>query len=219
MSTIVVGEVPADEFALFQTFNGIPNVEFECERVVENGEEVSMPILWARADDVEREVLDRALEADDSVSEFSVLADFEDEWLYRMTWVSQIELVLHILLNARGTILDCYGDEKGWRIRIFYPERDALSATQEFCTDYGLTFDVVRIREMDEEPTGRFGLTDEQYRALTIAWEEGYFDVPRAVQLEDLAEDLDISHQSLSERIRRAHANLIEETLGISAPR
>lgn len=36
----------------------------------------------------------------------------------------------------------------------------------------------------------------------------GYYDVPRTVTLTELADSLDVSHQGLSERLRRAHANL-----------
>ncbi|MFC7008889.1 helix-turn-helix domain-containing protein [Halalkalicoccus salilacus] len=41
----------------------------------------------------------------------------------------------------------------------------------------------------------------------------GYYDVPRTVTLTELANKLDISHQALSERLRRAHANLIDRTI------
>lgn len=102
MSTIAVGEVPADEFALYRPVDVVPDVEFERERVVENGDEISTPIIWAGTDAVERLALDQALEADDSVSDATALADFDGEWLYRMAWVEQTELVLQVLLSARN---------------------------------------------------------------------------------------------------------------------
>ena len=61
-----------------------------------------------------------------------------------------------------------------------------------------VSFDVRSIREFDGEPAGRYGLTDEQYRALVAAARAGYFDVPRAAELESLAAQFDISHQALS---------------------
>lgn len=219
MSTIVVGEIPAEQFALEGTFDRIPSVEFEGERVVETGDRVTMPIVWARATELDRESLDQSLDADDSVGDFSVLASFDDEWLYRVEWVRQAEFVIKVLLDAEGTILDTHGSASGWRFRVFYPRRDSFSETNERCEEHGFDFEVLRVREMDGEPRGRFGLTDEQYRAVMTAWEEGYFDVPRGAQLEDVADALDISHQALSERLRRGHANLIEATLSISDDR
>ena len=66
---------------------------------------------------------------------------------------------------------------------------------------------------MEGEPSDRFGLTDEQYEALTMACETGSVDVPRATDLDELAAELDISHQALSERFRRGTEMLIEEAL------
>ena len=41
---------------------------------------------------------------------------------------------------------------------------------------------------------------------------------PREADLGDVADRLDISHQALSERLRRGHTNLIKETIGVGAP-
>lgn len=214
MSTIVWGDLPANEFALQETFEVVPDAVFECETVVENGQEVTMPLLWARVDDAIE--LDTALDSDPSVRDVSKLASFDGEALYHMDWVREVHLVLQMLLNSRGTILDAYGQGDRWRLRIFYPEWDEMSTTNEFCEDHGLSFDVKRVRKMDSDPTGRYGLTDEQYRALSLAWEAGYFDIPRKTGTEELAEQLDITHQALSERLRRGHNTLIENTIGIS---
>jgi predicted DNA binding protein len=64
---------------------------------------------------------------------------------------------------------------------------------------------------MEGEPSDRFGLTDEQYEAM--ACETGSVDVPRATDLDELAAELDISHQAFSERLRWGTEMLIEEAL------
>jgi predicted DNA binding protein len=66
---------------------------------------------------------------------------------------------------------------------------------------------------MEGKPSGRYGLTDQQYDALTAACEAGYFAVPRETDLDELSDDLGISHQALSERIRRGTEALVTETL------
>ena len=213
MPTVVVGEVPTEEFALRKTLEEVPGAEFECERVVESADEVVMPLVWAR--DANGEELHGALQRDPSVRNLTRLADRGDEWLYRMDWVRQVQLVLRIILQTKATVLDAYGDSGGWNFRILYPEHDEFSTTSEFCRDHDLTFEIKRVRTIDEEPTSRYGLTREQYEALRVAWERGYFDVPRQVDIETLADELDISHQALSERLRRGHSTLIRETLGV----
>ncbi|WP_368276914.1 helix-turn-helix domain-containing protein [Halocatena pleomorpha] len=73
---------------------------------------------------------------------------------------------------------------------------------------------VVSIQTVDDEQSTLYGLTSAQHRALTQADNMGYFKVPRDVGLETVAETLDISHQALSERLRRAHQTLIGSTIG-----
>lgn len=216
MPTIVWGDLPTSEFALQETFDVVPDAVFESEQVVQNGTDVVMPMLWARAGDPDE--LDVALENDPTVGEVTKLAELDGEVLYRMEWVRQVELVLQMMLNSSGTVLDAYGNSERWRLRIFYPDREELSATNEFCEEHDLPFDVRRVRDMDSEPASRYGLTNEQYESLKRAWEAGYFDVPRETGIEELAEELGISHQALSERLRRGHNTLVENMLGVSVP-
>jgi len=49
-----------------------------------------------------------------------------------------------------------------------------------------------------------------------LAYERGYFDTPRETSLEEIAEELGITQQSLSSRLRRGHRRLIKATLSSS---
>ncbi|WP_254544275.1 bacterio-opsin activator domain-containing protein [Halomarina pelagica] len=214
MATVTRAKIPAQEFALYETLRAVPDVEFECERLVESGEGVVMPLLWARGADPE--TLNEAFETDPSVSNVRLVGEFDEELLYRMNWIEQVHLVLQMLTTLHATVMDAYGDDQWWHLRVLFPDRAALSRTNDFCESRGLTFEVVHVREMRDDPVGRFGLTNEQYEALTMACERGYFRVPRETGLDALADDLDISHQALSERLRRGTEALVEETLLIS---
>lgn len=208
---VVTGEIPAEEFALREAMDALPGVEFEVERIVKSGSEALMPLMWIR--NADREAVERAFEADPSVQDLTLLSAFEDELLYRMEWISDIRVALQMLTDAEATITDAYGTNGRWILRILYPDRDSLTATTQFADDQGLTFDVTAIRELEGEPAGRYGLTETQFRALETAFEEGYFDVPRGIELTELADQLDISHQALSERLRRAIRALVEDAL------
>jgi hypothetical protein len=211
MVTIVRGTVPATEFALSHTLETLPSLEFEIERIVDTGDEAVMPLVWVRGADVEQ--VEEVFEADPSVDEVSLLAAFERESLYRMKWIDHVRLLLQMLTNSEATVLDAYGHDGRWALRVMYPEREHVSTTMEFCDGHGLSFDVESVRELEGEPAGRFGLTDEQFEALRTAAERGFFSVPREVTLKELAEEFGVSHQALSERIRRATAALVEDTL------
>jgi predicted DNA binding protein len=211
MATIGEIYLPADEFALYHTLEALDTVQFEVERMVAHEQDHLMPYVWASG--VDRGELEDALEEDSSVAECELLAEPEEDYLYRMDWVESIETLVHILLEEEGTILVAEGDRGGWLLRVLFPDRDSLSRAYDFCRENDLSLDIQRIYDVDDGKQGRFGLTDEQEETIAAAYERGYYDVPRGVSLSDFAEGLDVSHQALSERIRRGHKTLVENSV------
>ncbi|WP_458190449.1 helix-turn-helix domain-containing protein [Haladaptatus sp. NG-WS-4] len=214
MSTIAEIELPAQEFALRETLREIPEAEFDVVRVAAHDDDQVLPYLWAYADDFEE--LDDVLQNDPSVNEMTLLEDLGDERLYRMYWVEQIRVVIHIIIEEKATILNLHGKEDRWRLRILFPTRDSLSATYDFCQNSGLSLDIRNIYEMSDTRHGLFGLTEEQHETLLMALESGYYDIPRESTADDLASSLDISHQAVSERLRRGHRSLVKNALAVS---
>lgn len=214
MAIIVRGRVPAPEFALAETLTKLSDVALEVERIVASDEDAVMPLLWVRG--VDHTTVIRVLSDDSSVREVELLSAFEDEeeeHLYRMEWVSEIELVLQMLTTAGATIMEAFSGDTSWSLRVLYPSRDALTATVEYCEVKGLTFAIESVHEMEGDPSGRYGLSEVQYKALTAAAEAGYYHVPRDITMQALAEDLDVSHQAFSERLRRAVDTLVAPRL------
>jgi predicted DNA binding protein len=212
MSTIVEARLPADQFALEQTLSGVPGATFEIVRLVANGTDRLMPFLWATADDPD--ALVDALEADPSTENIEMLTELTDEFLFRMEWMAHIRIMVYIMIEEEGTILDAYGKNERWELRILFPEHDSVSATHEFCDDYDIDLEFGRVYQLSESlRRGQYGLTDDQYDTITDAFEAGYYEVPRDVTLTDLAAENDVTHQALSERIRRGHRMLIRNTL------
>ncbi|WP_266081116.1 helix-turn-helix domain-containing protein [Haladaptatus caseinilyticus] len=85
-------------------------------------------------------------------------------------------------------------------------------------------FDLKSMNEIDNpgEPldSGRLTevlitkLADKQLSVLETAYNMGYFEVPREVSAQNLADELDISQSTLSERLRTAERNLLELIYG-----
>ncbi|WP_336343515.1 helix-turn-helix domain-containing protein [Halalkalicoccus ordinarius] len=211
MGTIAELNIPADEFALGPTFRELSDLEVEIERLVAHDHGRVMPFAWLTADDPD--ALEETLSTDETVEEYELISRVDGDQLYRMEWVDSIEMVIHILLEEEGTILHARGKYDGWHVRVLFPDRDSLSRTYDFADDHGLRFDVVRIYELDDERKGRFGLSDEQQETLAAATKLGYYDVPRGITQAELAEKLGVSHQALSERLRRAQKTLNENTV------
>jgi hypothetical protein len=105
----------------------------------------------------------------------------------------------------------------GWRQTGWFADRDTFSTFASFWRR-NADFRLHRLtRDGESEPSGD-GLTDRQHEALRIAYELGYFDIPRRASLDDIAAELDISASSVSERLRRAQTQLIEETVATTWP-
>lgn len=213
MSTLAELGIPADEFALGETIASVPGLSFKVERVVAHDSDRIMPFIWTAGSPKDFDRLDEMLVADESVDGFSVLAELDGERLYQMDWVADIRIVVRILLEERSTILKAHGRDGQWLLRILFPTREALSNTIEFCERYNLTAKVQSVYELREAPGGRYGLTEQQYEALVAASEQGYYEVPRQVTLRELAGEFDVSHQSLSELLRRGQDTLVRDTL------
>ncbi|WP_266082567.1 helix-turn-helix domain-containing protein [Haladaptatus caseinilyticus] len=211
--TVVEVEIPINEFALRQTVSKFPSIDFEIERAVAHDADRVMPFIWVQSDEIDRDEFETVIGNDPSLEQFDLIADLDEEWLYRMEWITEIEALIHILVEEQGTILSAVGSQAGWNLRILFADRDALSRTFEYCKTQGLTFNIINIYQFEEGREGRLGLTEEQQDTLISAFEAGYFDIPREANAEKLAADLGISHQAVSERLRRGYANLIQNTL------
>ncbi|WP_049902722.1 helix-turn-helix domain-containing protein [Halococcus agarilyticus] len=211
MSTISEVSIGATTFALGDTLEAVPEATFDVERVVAHDDDHVMPFVWVTAPD--RAALEAAFADDPSVVDIELLSELDDEWLYRMEWVSHVQFVVHAIVEEGATVLDAHSGRGRWQLRILFPDRASLSRTYESCEGHDIDIDIETIYEMDNERHGRYGLTDDQSVTLTTAFEHGFYEVPRGVSVADLADELDISHQALSERFRRAHGTLIENSL------
>jgi len=202
MATITEFEISSDGFAMSRTLTELEGVELEIERVVAHTEESVMPYVWVLGDDFD--AFDQVLGEDPSVDEFERISE-ADEWvLYRMNWASDIHFLTKLLLEYEGTILSATAVSNRWHIRALFPTHECVSKTYDYAKEHGMSLTLAAIYEMSDERSGRFGLTEEQNEALTLATERGFFKVPREVDLQELSDELGISHQSLSERLRRA---------------
>jgi predicted DNA binding protein len=213
MGTIVEATIPVNEFALKDTFETLPESEFEIRRTVADGGDGGT-FVWASADDRER--LAAALEDDATTKDVSRVAELAEAGLYRIEWASPIRFLFSLLAGSDGSILRTRGTTTGWDLRFLFLEHSGASAMHDVCQAYGLEISISRVVNLDEANPDTQGalaeqhLTDKQRETLRLAYETGYYAIPRETSLKELAERQNISHQSLSERLRRGHEALIE---------
>lgn len=215
-ATLVTARLPADEFALAETLMSVPDLSIECASLVTAGETRPLPLLWFQTP--APEMLATALENDPTVIAADALVHTDDRHLYRMEWEPSLGWLCQLLLSSQAILQNASASERHWQVEILYPDRETLSQTSEYCEQYNLSFEIESIRTLDPDQTTQYGLTPPQYEALTVACERGYFTVPREIDLETIADELGVSHQALSERLRRGHQTLINTMLGGPGP-
>ena len=215
MSVILEFTIENDEFTLGRVLSGPPAMEIELERIVPT-ENVVMPFLWVTGEAFD--AFERKVIGHEYVHDILPLDRIEDSTLYRVDWHERQNDLIRGIAASDGTILEGYADER-WHFRIRFIDHDALSSFHNYCTDHGITIHIVRTytEVKRTESVKQFGLTEGQREALVLGLRNGYFDTPSQASLDDLAAELDVSQQALSDRIRRGTKRVLSEALLASA--
>ncbi|MFC5367597.1 helix-turn-helix domain-containing protein [Salinirubrum litoreum] len=155
-----------------------------------------------------------ALDDDPTVGEVLLLGLIDSQLVYRIT-VGDCVPLLPPDATDRGIRVLHAGTENGaWRLRLHCPDRSVLEALRRHYHDNGVSF---RIKRLHDARTTRGApsvtLSPVHRETLTIAYEAGYFDVPRNATQSELAERLGLSRSGVSQRLRRATAALVEQLL------
>jgi predicted DNA binding protein len=110
-------------------------------------------------------------------------------------------------------VLTGIGTKNEWRFEVRGEDQKATAEFREYCQKNDIPIEITAVHAMLPIQGEGYELTDTQREALVLAYERGYFDSPRQASLEEIAEELDITQQSLSSRLRRGHRRLIGATL------
>jgi predicted DNA binding protein len=213
MPTIAEFAIPTGQFALRETLERRPNLAFEIDRVVAHATARVMPFVWASGEDDELEGLTAILDEDPSVEIAELLTEDENGRFYRLEWADEARLIGYAVIEHDATVQRAIAANGQWNFRVLFPDRSGVSATSDFADEHGLSLTLERLHGVDKYHRVQFGLTDSQHRTLVESYEQGYYEIPRESDMTALADTLEISHQALSERLRRATGNLIENAL------
>lgn len=159
--------------------------------------------------------LEANFESAENVTSFERITADGDRVLYAVSLSAQSDDVFEFVRTHSIQVLNARTEGSRWRLEMRFPDSETISSFRQFCTERDVAFEVRRITERAtrSDVESRFGLTDAQHEALVLAVERGYYDIPRRRTTVDLADELDISDQALTERLRRAITTLVERTL------
>lgn len=88
-------------------------------------------------------------------------------------------------------------------------EQDALQGLVANLPDY-LSVSVNRLGEYDAYRESQVtALTDRQEEVLDVAWERGYYEIPRQANVRDVADEVGCSKSTAADHLRKAEARLV----------
>lgn len=171
-------------------------------------------MVWAEGSDIA--AFEEGLDADPTVAEYTVVGGDRRRRLYRvrMSAAGRERTASMCWIEANGQFVDATRRDDGWQVRLRFPDREAVRTFFECCADLdGVAVSLTRLYESEETENRPYGLSRRQLDALRTAFEAGYFDVPRNATLDDLAAELGVSDNAVSERLRRGMRSVLAATL------
>ncbi|NHN46459.1 bacterio-opsin activator [Halostella sp. JP-L12] len=176
-------------------------------------DETAHYIFWAEGGDFK--AFEEGLDADPTVTDPKTLTELKTRRLYRVTSTGQGggTKTLQAWRDLNLVLLDGEGTQDGWTHRMRFPDREALGQYHRLFLEQGWPFRLQTVyRESEARNDVDALLTDKQKEALVTAYEAGHFDIPQTASQTDVATEVGVSPQALSERLQRGIRTLIEAT-------
>ncbi|TYL38005.1 bacterio-opsin activator [Natronococcus pandeyae] len=210
MTSIINLEISGEGTGLTALVNAVPSLTCEAEEgIASNGHN-----LWLSG--ASKEDLEAGLAEASTIEDYSLISGTEEKWLYNVEFTPETIDIFEVVLEEGGTILDASAPDGSWVLNIRVEERNDASSIYETLEDHGFRPTIIRLSDTTGENHSQTGLTQRQYETLVAAIDHGYFRIPREVSMQELSDELDISHQALSERLRRAYQSLVTTELNVT---
>lgn len=211
MSVIAELRIAGADFALGRTLDAVSGMAIELESMVPLGGR-PVPFFWVH--DSNRDAFEANLADGETVEEVTKIDELDGRTLYSLKWTLERDELFRGIQEQGAQVLGATGTVMDWEFELRFPSHGALSDFQRYCNRERIEVTVRRIYNPTRPEIGPwFGLTPIQRETLLLAVESGYYDIPRRCSTIELAEELDVSDQAVTERLRRAIVTLASNTL------
>ncbi len=211
----IIAQLRLDQSELFlrPTLHRAPDVTVEPDYwTTIDGDRTLVFITVYGADEGFTE-FESALETDPTVFDPVCVDRYPDRRIYRVAVADRTVRIVSQTAELGGRLLEWSSTRDGWLVQLRFPDRDALVDFNDFCRERNISVGVEHLRVSDDEDDGVLALTEKQQELLAVAYEEGYFEVPRGISQDELADRLGVSKSAISQRLRRAIGALCSSSL------
>lgn len=211
MAVIAHLRISADSFELGQIIELEANERVELENMVPMGEK-AVP-FFSVSDDVGKS-FEEHIRNHPAVDNIVEVTRHETERLYSIDWNVSRDVFFQGIIDLQGQLLSGTGTTETWEFEVRFLTHEKLGEFQNHCLNAHVPLEVGRIYNPVRPGTSMwYGVTGPQREALMCAVEGGYYSIPRQMSTQELADELGISDQATTERLRRAIETLTRNTL------
>lgn len=209
---MLIVEYRTDEPFLKEALERAPDLEITVEEIYVVDDTVHY-LVWAECGDVD--AFEAGIEDDPTATDPRTLAETPSRRLYRVatTEVMDGKSMAPEIRDLDLVTLEASATHEGWTTRMRVPDRDALAEFRSAHREQGFPFELRSVYRETDDAGAPSVVTEAQREALVAAHEAGHYDVPQEASQEAVAEGLGIAPQSLSERLRRGTAAIVETVL------
>jgi len=209
MSIIADLRIRSGELVLAETLSALP--ELGLDLVTDVATDPSRPFLFVWVAGADLGTVEEAMTEDPTVGGVDRYTELDGRALYRVQVSDDTAVVTYPdWVELGANLREATWEDGWWHVCLRVPDRESLGAVEAWCRERGVDFELDGVYA-DRGPTASADLTARQREVLVRAYELGYFDIPRRQTMAALAEDLDLSSQAVSERLRRAYRTLVAE--------
>lgn len=210
MSYVAEFTIPPTEFPFGKTLVRMPDIEITVDQIIPT-DESALPFFWVSG--CEPDEFMQHAEDESEVVETQLLEEVEHLALFRAEWRPNADLISG-LKELDVTIVEAVGTAEHWRFEIRTQDRETFTAFRETFEEQDISISLERLYSLDELIDGDHRrLSPKQRETLLTAHRNGYFEKPRRVTQDELAEQFGISRRAVSDRLRRGIDNLVSSTL------
>jgi len=210
MSVVLELSVPGSDLSFGSILDIVPGIRIRFDRVVPVGTG-SLSYVWVNVPD--QATFERAMQRHSAAESFRFLQRENGEYLYRVNWQPKTDPFLRCLDEENVAVLRARGSANRWYFGLRFDTHDDVNHFQRRCSEQDVSISIERVIHESSGEQASTLLTPCQRQTIALALERGYFDVPRRTTMVELADELGVSDQAVSARIRRAMKRLGQEAL------